>query len=275
MSRRARIALLAAALAAGVAASALAREPSHTLRVPTPSNPTPVPPEPVAVPPPSGPCGDPAKRCPDLVVRAPSELRVLRGRNGRVRLGSRNRLVNRGSGPLFLLGERKGRRTMTVSQRVYSVTGGHVEYPLPEARFDLWAIPRQGSFWKLRDALRFELWTAGGPVEQFVKLGRKTRFCMRDLFKARGLRGPRHRKFPACSQSSQARSVRMGLSRGWVESYPAGYYEQYVDVTRLRGCYSLRHVVDPLGQVLESDESNNMSQTRVRLPPRRGRVRGC
>ncbi len=67
----------------------------------------------------------------------------------------------------------------------------------------------------------------------------------------------------------------MGISKGWEESYPPGYYEQYVDVTGLSGCFSLRHVADPLGHVFESDESNNAAQTRFRLPPRRGRVSGC
>ena len=67
----------------------------------------------------------------------------------------------------------------------------------------------------------------------------------------------------------------MGISAGWEESYPAGYYEQYVDVTGLSGCFALRHVADPLGHVFESDESNNIAQTRFHLPPRRGRVRGC
>jgi len=269
------VALLAGALMAGVAVPAIAAEPSYHPRIPTPTNPTPIPPEPVPVPPPSGPCGDVRLRCPDLVVLPPSDLRVVRGRNGHLRLSSRNRLINRGTGPLVLRGRRESERTMTVSQRIYSQTGGHTEYPLPDARFDFWAIPGQGSYWKLRDGLRFELWTAGGPLEQFVKLGRKTRFCMRDLLEVPGLGGPRYRKFPGCNQSPRARSVRMGISSGWEESYPAGYYEQYVGVRGLSGCFSLRHVADPLGHVFESDESNNMAQTRVRLPPRRGRVRSC
>jgi hypothetical protein len=264
--------VLLATLAAGVAVAA---QPSHTTRVPLPENPTPIPPEPVAVPPPSGPCAEPQRRCPDLVLLAPSDLTVLRGRNGHLRLGSRNRLVNRGAGPLFLLGQRESDRTMTVSQRIYSQTGGHTDYPLPDTRFDFWFIPGQGHYWKLRDGLRFELWTAGGPVEQFVRLGRKTHFCMRDLIEVPGLRGPRYRKFPGCNQSPRTRSLRMGISAGWEESYPPGYYEQYVDITGLSGCFSLRHIADPLGHVFESDESNNMAQTRFHLPPRHGRVRGC
>ena len=276
MPPRARIALVSgvvvAALAGGVASAAA---PSHTTRIPQTENPTPIPPEPVPIPPPSGPCANPQLRCPDLVVLEPSGLTVLRGRNGRVRLGSRNRLINRGAGPLFLLGARNGERTMNVSQRIYSVNDRHTDFPLADTFFDFWAIPGQGSYWKLRDGLRFELWTAGGPVEQFVKVGRKTRFCMRDLIEVPDLSGPRFRRFPGCNQSSRAKTVTMGISVGWEESYPPGYYEQYVDVTGLRGCYSLRHVADPLGRIFESDESNNVSLTRVRLPPRRGRVRGC
>jgi hypothetical protein len=276
VTRRARIALVfgvvVAALAAGVAVAA---QPSRTLRVPVTQNPTPIPPEPVPVPPPSGPCGDPNMRCPDLVVLAPSDLVVLRGRDGHVRVGSRNRLINRGAGPLFLLGQRESERTMRVSQRIYSQNGDHVDFPLPEAHFDFWAIPGQGSYWKLRDGLRFELWTAGGPLEQFVRYGRKTHFCMRDLVEVPGLGGPRFRKFPGCNQSARTRSLRMGISAGWEESYPPGYFEQYVDVTGLSGCFALRHVADPLGHVFESDESNNFAQTRFHLPPRRGRVRGC
>lgn len=277
MRHRARIALLLGALIAAAAAGvAVAEQPSHTTRLPTPENPTPIPPEPEPVPPPSGPCGDVLLRCPDLVVAPPSDLRVLRGRNGHLRLASRNRLINRGAGPLFLIGRRDEEKgPMHVSQRIYSQTGRHTSYPLADTWLDFWAIPGQGSYWKLRDGLRFELWTAGGPLEQFVTVGRKTRFCMRDLVAVPGLPGPRYRKFGACNQTKRKREVRMGISAGWEESYPPGYFEQYVDVTGLSGCFSLRHIADPLLHVYESDESNNMAETRVHLPPRRGRVRGC
>ena len=231
---------------------------------------------PVAAPAPSGPCVNARLRCPDLVVLPPKELVVVR-RSGRLRLRSRNRLANVGSGPLFLLGDRDGgnERAMAVRQRIYGVSGAHREYPLADAHFDFWLIPNQGRFWKLRDGLHFELWTAGA-AGQLVKGGRKTRFCMRDLVRDdRGPRGPRVRQFPACSQAGDAQHVRMGISVGWVESYPAGYYEQYVDVTGLRGCYSLRHIADPFGHVFESDESNNVSRRHVLLPARRGRVRDC
>jgi hypothetical protein len=264
---RARIVLLVTVLAACASSTvALAGSPDHTVRVPVPSNPSPLPPAPAPIPPPSGPCADPAVRCPDLTLRPPSDLRITRTRSGRVLLGSRNKLVNRGSGPLFLLGRRNGPSTMRVRQRIYSASGAHREYLLADTRFDFWFIPGQGHYWKLRDGLRFELWTAGDPIERFVERGHKTRFCMRDLLQVPGLPGPRERKFGGCNQDSSIRAVRMGISVGWEESYPPGYFQQDIDVTGLRGCYSLRHIADPLQHVYESDESNNMASVRIRLP---------
>ncbi|MEJ7826021.1 MAG: lysyl oxidase family protein [Solirubrobacteraceae bacterium] len=275
MTRGARLTILIAVLVASASAAVAVAADGRTsaLRVPIGENPTPTPPEPVPIPPPSGPCADVRQRCPDLVLRPPSDLRLIRSRSGRLRLGSRNRLVNRGAGPLYLIGRRDKRRTMKVSQRIYSVSGAHRTYRLKDMRFDFWFIPGQGRYWKLRDALRFELRTTDGPVERLVKVGRKTRFCMRDLIKVPVLPGPRGRVFGGCSQSSKARSTRMGISVGWMESYPSGYHEQYVDVTGLRGCYVLRQIADPRQHVMESDESNNMSQVRVRLGGRR--LRAC
>lgn len=273
VTRGARRVILLAALLAPASTTVAADARTNVPRAPIIENPTPTPPEPVPIPPPSGPCADVRQRCPDLVLRPPSDLRLSRSRSGRLRLGSRNHLVNRGAGPLYLTGERDKRRTMKVSQRIYSISGAHRTYRLKDTRFDFWLIPGQGRYWKLRDALRFELRTADGPVGRLVKVGRKTRFCMRDLVELPGLPGPRGRVFGGCSQSAQAKSTRMGISVGWKESYPTGYHEQYVDVTGLRGCYVLRHIADHKGHVLESDESNNMSQVRVRLGGLR--LRGC
>jgi hypothetical protein len=273
VTRGARLTILIAVLVAPVSVAVAADGRTSAPRGPIVETPTPTPPEPVPIPAPSSPCADVRQRCPDLVLLPPSDLRLIRSRSGRLRLGSRNRLVNRGAGPLYLIGRRDKRRTMKVSQRIYSVSGAHRTYRLKNTRFDFWFIPGQGRYWKLRDALRFELRKTHGPVERLVKVGRKTRFCMRDLIEVPGLPGPRSRVFGVCSQSPRARSVRMGISVGWMESYPSGYHEQYVDVTGLRGCYVLRHIADPRQHLMESDESNNMSQVRVRLGGRR--LRGC
>lgn len=279
MTRHARIALLRTSIVAAacvLATADVAGGASHASRAPVPSNPTPLPPAPTPIPPVAGPCAAPTARCPDLVLRPPSDLTIATTASGRVVLGSRNRLVNRGRGPLFLLGRRAaGARSMTVRQRIYSVTGAHHDYPLAGTHFDFWFIPGQGHYWKLRDGLRFELWTAGDPIDRLVKVGHKTHFCMRDLIQVPGLPGPRERQFPGCNQTPGLRSVRMGISVGWEESYPPLYFQQFIDVTGLRGCFSLRHIADPKQHVYESDESNNTASVRIRLPARGGHVTGC
>jgi hypothetical protein len=59
---------------------------------------------------------------------------------------------------------------------------------------------------------------------------------------------------------------------GWSDDYPATYYEQYLDVTGLRGRFAYAMVVDPDDHLQEINEENNRSATLVTLPPRNGRV---
>ena len=213
-------------------------------------------------------CADPALRCPDLVMRAPYELRSER-RAGRARLRAANAIYSLGRGPLAIEGRRDGPRTMAVTQRIYTRSGGHVTVP-STGRLAFKSIPGQGRYWKFADAARFELWTLG-PRRRLVRTGPKAIYCLRDLRRTHpSVRSPRSRVFPGCSQDAGRRAVMLGTSVGWADIYPAGYHEQWVDVTGLRGCFALWHIADPLDGILESDEANNAARTVVRLPFRGG-----
>lgn len=212
-------------------------------------------------------------RCPDLRMGAPSELYLQRTPGGRTLLRSRNRLRNRGTGPLSLHSRRDpGERSMRVRQRIYRTNASHITRST-RARLDFWRIPGQGGYWKVRNPVEFQLWTMGSG-RALVRDGEKSRFCMRDLFRRTG-GGPRRAVFPACSQDRSDRTNRQGISVGWDESYPAGYFEQYVDVSGLRGCFKLWHVADPNNRFLESDETNNATGTVVGLRNGRLRVGRC
>jgi hypothetical protein len=52
------------------------------------------------------------------------------------------------------------------------------------------------------------------------------------------------------------------------------YYQQWIDVTGLRGCFAYVHRADPNNHVWENFEGNNDAQRIVRLPWR-GSARGC
>ena len=80
--------------------------------------------------------------------------------------------------------------------------------------------------------------------------------------------------FPGCSQDGGKREVTLGTSVGWSDVYPSQYYQQWIDVTGLRGCFAYVHRADPKNHVWENFEGNNDSQRIVRLPWR-GNARGC
>ena len=85
-----------------------------------------------------------------------------------------------------------------------------------------------------------------------------------------GPRGPRFRKFPGCSQSPRASSVRMGISVGWAESYPPGYFEQYVDVT---GCAAAsRCITSPTRSGTSSSPTSPTTPPRPACACRRARA---
>jgi hypothetical protein len=78
--------------------------------------------------------------------------------------------------------------------------------------------------------------------------------------------------YPGCNQNPGQRSVTIGTSVGWADVYPSTYYEQYIDVTGLRGRFMFVHRADPRNGIWEENEDNNASGTIVKLPS--GRVLG-
>jgi hypothetical protein len=281
-SRLVRFVLLLAAVAAVPAAPAVAQEPPPPPPAPEPA-PAPAPaPPPEAEPEPEllNPCRDPLLRlrCPDLVMAPPTHLTVRRV-GGVVRLLSENRIVNIGQGPL----EVRARHTATgrfakAYQVVRTRTGGARFFP--EAGYVYFkAIPGQGHYWKYYRAARFELWTLNpdGTRAAMRRTGPKLSYCFRDLERVRSFaRAPRSRQYPACSQDAGRSRMQLGTSAGWADIYPASYHENWISVTGLRGCFAFVHRADPLGELVEEREDNNVGSRRIRLPPSpSGRIGGC
>ena len=188
-----------------------------------------------------------------------------------------------GSGPLELRGKRTGRRSMTVAQAVYR-TNGSVKLFHTGARLGFKSVPGErygygyvgnASYWKFRDAARFGLWKVDrhDHLISFVRSGPKLFYCFRDLDHTRPSgRSPSGPRYPACNQNPGQRRVTLGTSVGWSDVYPAGYPEQWIDVTGLRGRFGYVQVADPYNKIYESHEGNNASATFIRLPS--GRVVG-
>jgi hypothetical protein len=222
------------------------------------------------------PCHEPALglRCPDLVMAPPSHLHVARSPSRkRVVLRMENRIVNLGAGPAELFGERVSQSEMRARQ-VVSDAAGRRHRLVTGAELYFKSVPtRGGSYWKFRNAARFELWAIdrSGHRTALVRTGPKHDYCLRDLDRVRS--GPtvrRTRFFGACNQRAGTRQITLGTSVGWADVYPSTYPDNWIDVTGLSGCFAVLHRADPGHGIFETNESNNTSSKIVRLPYRPG-----
>jgi hypothetical protein len=220
------------------------------------------------------PCtGDGAEdlRCPNLIMAKPEDLYAQRGAN-RTLLHATNQIINVGEGPMELRGKRKSPLRafrMSVTQAIKKRGSG---YLLRKTDGELFfkPIPGQYRYWKFVDAGALEIWSLdsqGRPLRR-VRTSPKKVYCLRDLLRRQRppSGSPRGRVYPACNQDPNRRSVTIGTSVGWIDRYPATYHQQYVDVTGLRGRFAYVMIADPDNHLAESDETDNMSYTRVTLP---------
>ena len=252
-------AALAACLAAGGAA--LAQEPAE------PGVPA------------VNPCLDPAftdLRCPDLQMAPPSEMYVT-GKKGKVLLHATNNIKSRGTGPMEVRGHRESNRYMDVRQAIHTTSGG-VRTFATNGYLVFYFIPGQGPYWKFQDAARFELWTINpdGTRGTMVRVGPKLNYCLRDLKRTKpSARSPKKRIYPACSQDPRKKKRTLGTSVGWSDIYPSTYFQNWINVSGLSGCFEFVHRADPLNHLFELKEGNNEGSTRVLLPVRGKRPRPC
>jgi len=222
------------------------------------------------------PCNDPALalRCPDLVLAPPSHLRVERSPSRRhVVLRMENRIVNIGAGPAELFGQRTFLSEMRARQVIADAAGNRRRI-VTGAELYFKSVPsRGGSYWKFKDAVRFELWAIDPTAHrtQLVRVGPKHDYCLRDLRRVRFTANVRrHPFFPHCNQRATKHEVTLGTSVGWADVYPSTYPDNWIDVTGLEGCFAVVQRVDPDHHILESNEANNVSSSIVRLPYKPG-----
>ncbi|HEX8074804.1 MAG TPA: hypothetical protein VF545_07470 [Thermoleophilaceae bacterium] len=220
------------------------------------------------------PCHDPARTqllCPNLQMAPPADIWIER-KGGRVLMHGQNSIDSRGRGPAELRGRRSGKVTMRAKQVIHKRNGGHLVVNT-HAHLGFKGIPGQGHYWKFRDAGVFEVWRvdrSGHPLRR-LRTGEKQYYCLRDLKHTRpGRRSPKRFVYPGCNQNPSQQRVTVGTSVGWSDVYPSTYYEQYVDVTGLRGRVGFFMVADPSNGIWETNEHDNAGETVVRLPS--GRV---
>jgi hypothetical protein len=199
----------------------------------------------------------------------PRDLYISVSPGGRRLLHATSSVNSRGKGPIEIRGIRiPGTNQMRVNERIHRKGGGKLVIRT-DGRLAFYPVPGQYRYWKLRDAARFEIWSVGdsGAPLQRLRTGPKFYYCLRDLQRTKpSQNSPHHRVYPGCNQDPNKKGVVLGTSVGWSDIYPATYSKQWIDVAGLRGCFVYRMTVDPKRNLFESNENDNTSQVRVRLP---------
>ena len=210
--------------------------------------------------------------CPNLRIGRPSDLYVEDAGPGRVLLRATSDVRSRGRGPMEVRGRRDGPRSMRTTQRIYKVGGGHIELrSRAKLRFTDVGAYFGGSYWKVHQLARFELRRVrhDGSLGPVLRTSPKLNYCLRDLERTQpGHRSPDHRHYPGCNQNPFQDRVTLGTSVGWSDIYPSDYDNQWINVSGLRGCFAFQMTVDPKHLLYESNEHDNVSRRRVRLPYR-------
>jgi hypothetical protein len=223
-------------------------------------------------PPAQNPCRGPEAKhllCPNLQIGPPSEMYVSTY-EGRTLLHATSDVESRGRGPMELHGLRDGPKKMKVAQRIYKVGGGHVTVRTGASlHFTDVGEYFGGSYWKVHQLARFELRRVlpEGGLGPVLRTSPKLNYCLRDLDRTRpGANSPLGAHYPGCNQDPRIDRDTLGTSVGWSDIYPADYDKQFIDVSGLRGCFVFTMTVDPKHHLFESNEHDNSSHRRVRLP---------
>ncbi len=219
------------------------------------------------------PCTGPQAKhllCPNLRIAPPHELYVQYAGPGHVLLRATSDVRSRGRGPMELRGRRNGPRSMKTNQRIYKIGGGHITVPTQATlHFTDVGAYFGGAYWKVHQLAHFDLLRVrkDGSLGPVVRTSPKLNYCLRDLERTRpGRRSPSHWHYPGCNQNRYQDRITLGTSVGWSDIYPADYSKQWINVAGLRGCFVYRMTVDPKEFLFESNENDNTSQVRVRLP---------
>jgi hypothetical protein len=176
-------------------------------------------------------------------------------------------MVNRGPGAFEVRGHRtSSQNRMAIDQVIFNEAGG-------SRRRSTSAVGRYAGdghdHWHVQRIMTYELYRVDNPAT--VRGGAKTGFCFLDTTAWR-LSLPYARQSPYYQESwCGTRSTltnRVGISVGWGDRYPWDFAFQWIDITGLpSGRYIVRSTVDISNHYRETNNFDNCTWARVRIPP--------
>jgi hypothetical protein len=162
-------------------------------------------------------------------------------------------VANIGLGDMEIRGGETRGDIQDVHQRIYNEDGSFSETLAGEFQFH----PEHGHI-HFEDFAAFRLREVGpdGEVGAVISTSDKVSFCLLDVEQYSGT---------ASSNYHTCDSIQ-GISAGWADVYDSGLPGQAIDITGvLNGSYWLEIEVDPLNNLVEADETNNVFRVQIEL----------
>jgi Lysyl oxidase len=216
-----------------------------------------------------------ANLLPDLRMARLMDIE-LESVDGRQRLRFTAVIANVGAGPVEAIGVQRDGAVGPVVQRIQR---GGDEAPRDLATEAQMYFAGDGhDHWHLLDMQAYRLVADGDGA---TAVSEKHGFCLWDNVRGDlAVPGVPETAAFTCPSSRADGEVRMGLSIGWRDVYPATLPNQFIDVTGLRsGRYRLWAEADPVtgdrphGWFIETDETNNLTWVDLELDFEAGTVR--
>lgn len=199
---------------------------------------------------------------PDLQTKRPRDLRIVRS-SGAKRLQLTNEIWNAGDGPLDVRPENSGSTTVAY-QRLMSHDAGGDWYAVSERSAGTFVFHSTHDHWHFEGFSKYDLRAVGtgGQPGSLVRTAGKISFCIVDTTRVDAtLPHASPKTYTQCNQTAG-----QGLSVGWSDTY--AYYQagQSIDITGVaNGTYWLVSTADPDNRLLETIETNNAAQVKIRI----------
>lgn len=164
-------------------------------------------------------------------------------------------VANIGEGALELRGGATVGTVQEVYQRIFDTDGSYTDVL---AGTFIYHIEHDHIHFEEFAEFRLRAVTADGGIGDIVAAGDKVSFCLLDVERY-GAQGTDVPHYLSCGQIQ-------GISVGWADVYDRGLPGQSIEITNVPdGEYWLEVVADPLNHIMESDETNNVTQIKINL----------
>lgn len=211
---------------------------------------------------------EPSPLLPDLAMAPPADFSVQKKAGGGRWLRFSTIVLNIGDGPFDIHGHDadgaaiERTNVLAVRQRIRDSAGSWAVHDRPATM----TYSGDGhDHWHVHGLQQYDLAFEATPAETIAS-GNKTGFCFYDTDHYSGDE-PRH-YYPGtvnvCHVENE--TVRMGLTVGWGDKYPASISGQYIDISGLPyGTYWLTVTADPSGEFFEKSAGNNEHRSKIRI----------